>query len=45
MVYGCNYQAYVTKSVKKGNVAAGMVHEWKTIFYKSYMEKWLFRLL
>lgn len=29
----------LAKVLKKGNVAAGMVHEWKTIFYKSYMEK------
>lgn len=45
MGYGSSYQAYVPKNVKKDNVATVVVHEQKAVFYKSYMEKWLFRLL
>jgi len=45
MGYGCNYQAYVSTSVKKDNVATVTVHEWEAVLYKSYMEKWLFKLL
>lgn len=42
---GCSYQAYVAKSVKQGNVDAVKVQEWKSRFYRSFMENWLFRLL
>lgn len=34
----------ITKVVLKGRVAAGMVHEEKGIFYKSYTEKMAFQV-
>lgn len=45
MGYGCNYQAYLSKSVKKDNVATVTVHKWKAVFYKSYMEKMAFQVV